>query len=301
MADCPAMTTRNKPGPVLAVVAGAIVISSAPILVKAAYGAGAGLTAVGAWRCLIGTVLLTAVVVATGGRLRLPLLEHRWLWLASVAYALDLFVWHQAIDRIGAGMATILGNTQVFGTALLSRWFFKETIPKIFAVASVLAWVGIVLLVGVGSGVMLAGDYLVGIGLGLATGVFYSIYLLCVRGSGLGSDGSDAPARLAWICAYTGVLLLPMTWIAGEPLLPQTATAWGLIALLALLPQTLGWWVLARSLPQVTGAVGGLLLLLQPVLATLWGATIYGEALAPLQWAGAALTLGAIGLGSARR
>ena len=43
---------------------------------------------------------------------------------------------------------------------------------------------------------------------------------------------------------------------------------------------------------------GGLILLLQPALATVWGALIFGEKLEPSQIVGVLITLGAVYLGS---
>jgi drug/metabolite transporter (DMT)-like permease len=44
----------------------------------------------------------------------------------------------------------------------------------------------------------------------------------------------------------------------------------------------------------------GLVLLAQPVLATIWGALFFDEILSPRQIGGAALTILAIGLGSTK-
>ncbi|NCQ33655.1 hypothetical protein GW813_00995 [bacterium] len=49
----------------------------------------------------------------------------------------------------------------------------------------------------------------------------------------------------------------------------------------------------------MSGATAGLILLLQPVLATVWGRLAFAETLDPVQMLAAALTLGAIYLGTA--
>src|SRR5919107_5456164 len=39
-------------------------------------------------------------------------------WIAGVFFAADLLLWHNAIEHVGAGLATVLGNTQVVLVAL---------------------------------------------------------------------------------------------------------------------------------------------------------------------------------------
>lgn len=47
-----------------------------------------------------------------------------WLaMLAGVFLALDLVIWHHTIALVGAGLATVLGNTQVVIVAVLA-WLF---------------------------------------------------------------------------------------------------------------------------------------------------------------------------------
>ncbi len=44
-----------------------------------------------------------------------------WLaWLAGGFFAADLILWHNAIDQVGAGLATVLGNTQIVLVGLLA-------------------------------------------------------------------------------------------------------------------------------------------------------------------------------------
>ena len=58
---------------------------------------------------------------------------------------------------------------------------------------------------------------------------------------------------------------------------------------------------ITASLPHVRGATAGLVLLLQPALATVWGRLFFAERLGALQLVGAGLVLTAIYLGVARR
>ena len=67
---------------------------------------------------------------------------------------------------------------------------------------------------------------------------------------------------------------------------------------LALVGQVVGWWMISSSLPHVRGAISGLMLLIQPVGATIIGAIVFGESLRALQISGAIITLVCIYVGS---
>src|SRR5262245_1408171 len=41
-------------------------------------------------------------------------------WVAGAFFAADLVLWHNAIDQVGAGLATVLGNTQVILVGLVT-------------------------------------------------------------------------------------------------------------------------------------------------------------------------------------
>ena len=292
------MERRGRPLSTLVV--GATCISFAPILVKVLMRGGIGPTAIGFWRCAIGTVVLAGLAVARGSSLRLP---GRAAWFAAAAgvvFFADLAVWHRAIRDAGAGLATILGNMQVFLTALLSWWLFRERIGVRFALAAVAAIAGVVLLVGVGSGVQWSGAYLRGIGLGLLTALLYATFLLAMRASGGATGGGSTLAVMTWMSAFATVPLGLSTLVEGGPAVPVGWLAWSAVFGLAVLAQSLGWWSISRALPRVPGATAGLLLLLQPVLATVWGAVLFDETLSWLQAIGAAVTLAAIYAGSRR-
>lgn len=222
------------------------------------------------------------------------------LLLSGLAFAADLFVWHRSVVLAGAGMATILGNTQVFVTAVLSTIFFREPLTWRFLGTATAALAGVTLLVGVGSDVAFTPDYLAGVGYGLATGAVYGVFLILLRGAGRRSRGVSSLAPLAWFSVYAAVFLGGAIAVERQPVAPPSAAAWALLLLLALIAQSLGWWAISKSVVRMRGSVAGLILLLQPVLATVWSVLLFGEKLRPLQVLGALVTLGAIYVGSTR-
>src|SRR5437764_13365773 len=81
-----------------------------------------------------------------GGR---PLRARLLAWGSGVFFAADLILWHNAIEQVGAGLATVLGNTQGVLVGLLA-WLLLGERPhrSSFAAIPVVA-LGVVLISGV--------------------------------------------------------------------------------------------------------------------------------------------------------
>ena len=172
------LTTRRA---VVLVASGAAVLSVTALLVKLIS---LGPTAIGAYRCLFAALALGAWVALRGeerAQARASPAAVAWAVGAGACFAGDLYVWHQSILLSGSGLATLLANTQVFWVALLSALLLGERLRWRMAVCAALALLGVVLLAI--PGLSASPLHLRGIGLGLATGVFYAGYYLCLRAS----------------------------------------------------------------------------------------------------------------------
>src|SRR5438093_13578162 len=73
----------------------------------------------------------------------------RWAWLAGAFFAADLVLWHNAIDQVGAGLATVLGNTQVVLVRLLAWALLDERPQRSSLIAIPIVGAGVVLISGV--------------------------------------------------------------------------------------------------------------------------------------------------------
>lgn len=277
---------------------GGVCISWAAILVKVVAREGLGPTSIAFWRLLTGAATLFAVAALSGRPLLLPPRMAALALLGGAIFTADLFLWHRSINLVGAGLATILASTQVFNTALLNWAFVGERPRARFFAAAAAGLLGVSLVAGVGNGVAPGAGHVRGVALGLATGLAYGSYLLTTRQLGRQQPPLVPLTIVAWLslggAASSGLVCL----VEHDPFLPRTATAWWGLLALGVCVQAGGWWAIATALPRVRGATGGLALLMQPLLATVWGWLLLGERLAPLQLAGASLTLAAIYAGT---
>lgn len=278
----------------LGLILGALTISFAPILVKLAQ---VDPTVMGFYRVFGATLLLFPFAIRQKSRLELSKRQLLFLIGAGVAFALDLFVWHRSIERVGAGMATILGNTQAFYAAILGVFVFHEKLSAKFYAILLVAFIGIYLLVDPNAP-QRDEDYFWGVFYGLATGLFYALYILGLK-LGL-KDRKDLPptVKLTIGCGIASLVLFPMGVASGETFYPLEPLQWIWALLLVLGPQIVGWIMIVKNLPTQKLSVSGLILLLQPALATLWGVLIFNEEINTQQIVGAVITLGAVYVGS---
>lgn len=273
---------------------GAVLISFSPVFVKWTSVS----PQVSAWyRVAVGGVVLLGWL-ALRRRLRWPprsaLLA---LTIAAALFAADLAAWHQSILYIGPGLATLLGNFQVFIMAFVGVIFFKEAIGWRMLIAIVLALIGLAMIAGLDwSG--LARDVRLGILLGLATAVFYSGFMLSLRRAQIATGHGDTGSNLGVACVLCALILAAFVLGQGNSLALPTLTDGVVLVSYALVSQVFGWLMITSALGNVPASRVGLVLLLQPALSFVWDILLFDRAFSGLEMAGAALALMAIFLGS---
>src|SRR5947207_10900916 len=81
--------------------------------------------------------------------------QRSYAWLAGTFFAADLVLWHNAIEQVGAGLATVLGNTQVVLVGI-AAWILLRERPSTASLTAIpVVLVGVVLI----SGVLESGAY----------------------------------------------------------------------------------------------------------------------------------------------
>jgi drug/metabolite transporter (DMT)-like permease len=278
---------------VLSLVAGAVIISFAPVFVLTS---GVGPTVSAFWRMVVGGVTLTAIALLSP-RVRWPSRRGLLLTLAAAAcFCADLMSWHRSIHWIGAGLATILVNFQVFVLAAFGILVLRERVSWRLAVAIPLALAGLFLLVGL-TWNDLGNTHRSGVLLGLVAAACYAGYLLLLRATQRDSS-SSVVATVAVLSLGCAVILGVAGWLQGESFALPDAGGVGVLVAYGLGPQVLGWLLITRGLAVVKASRAGLILLLQPALAFVWDMSLFGRATTSVELVGAVLALSAIYLGS---
>ena len=228
-----------------------------------------------------------------------PARLRRTAWLAGAFFATDLLFWHHAIEEVGAGLSTVLGNTQVVLVGLIAWALFGERPANTALAAIPIAMLGILLI----SGALEEGAYganpQLGALFGILTGIAYSGFLLTLRhGAG---DQRRVAGPLFDATFASAALILPVGLASGTlDLVPGIESqAW--LALLALSSQVVGWLLITVSLPRLPVVATSLLLTLQPVATVLFAAILLGEHPSGLQVVGVAAVLAGLVVASAGR
>ena len=209
---------------------------------------------------------------------------------AGFAFAGDLAFWHKAIQFTSVANSTLLANlASIFVT--LAAWIFLRQRPSgLFLAGLGAALAGVAMLVK--TSLEFSPTGLLGDALGVVTAMFYAAYILSVKG--LRDRGATTLYLMAVTSTITALLLLPVALASGEPMLPRSATGWGVLLGLALVSHAAGQGLIAYALAHLPAAFSSVGLLLQPVMAALFAWLLLAEALVPLQLAGACVVLAGI-------
>lgn len=279
--------------PVLLLVVGALMISFSSVFVRLAN---VSPTISAFYRAFFGGLFLVFACTVKGEFKVRGLRKHGLAVLCGLLFALDLGAWHLSIQYVGPGLATILGNCQVFVLSVAGFWVYKEQITLKFVLSVPLAFLGLFLIIGVDIET-LSRQYIIGIGLGFATAAFYSMFLLLLRKIQSDKDDFSLFYYLMVVSLASSVFLGGKAAAFNESfVIPDMTTLVSLLCL-GILMQAVAWVMISNALPQVKASHAGLILLLQPALAFIWDVILFARQTGWAGWLGVGIVLGAIYLG----
>jgi drug/metabolite transporter (DMT)-like permease len=276
--------------PVFTAAAGAVFIATSGVLVRLSD---ASPVAVAIFRCLYALPLLGVLALWESRRLGfLPARARALAWVAGIFFAIDLVLWHHAIEAVGAGLATVLGNLQVLIVGFAAWMLLGERPSRGLFVAVPVVLVGVVLISGlVGEGAY-GDDPLAGVIYGALTSVAYAGFLLVLRQGS--SDLRRVAGPLFHATAMAALASFLFGLFAGQLEGPPGLDSHGWLVALALAAQVAGWLLISISLPRLPAAVTSVILLLQPVGAMVLAKLVVDEQPSLVQVLGAALILAGV-------
>lgn len=283
--------------PVAAAVLGAVIIAFSGILVKLADVPPA---TAAVFRCAYALPFLLLIAAAErrafGPRPRSQVLL---AWLAGIFFAIDLELYHHTIALVGAGLATVLGNTQVVFVAILAWLLLREQLPLRTTLAIPVVLAGVVLVSGVIGANAYGSNPQLGVLSGLTTGLSYAGFLIVLR---LGNADRRRPAGPLFDATLSATLVsLLIGWPLGELQLIPTWPAHGYLFALAFTSQFLGWLLISVSLPRLPSALSSVVLTIQPLSAVVLAMLLINEEPSGLQLVGGGIVLAGLLLATVRR
>ena len=207
---------------------------------------------------------------------------------AGLFFVADLELWHHAVESVGAGLGTVLGNTQVVLVAL-TAWLLLGERPSRNTLAAIpVVFGGVVLISGVVGGHSYGSQPGLGVVYGVLTGIAYTGFLLTLR---QGSGSGRAAGPLADATLVCTLALIPVGYVVGDLDWWPGWAATGWLLLLALSAQVVGWLLISFSLPRLPAAVSSVLLTAQPVATVVLAMLLLSESPSSAQLFGAATIL----------
>ena len=276
--------------------AGAALISTTSIFVRYAHVAP---TVSAFYRLAFGGTMLIVLLIVRGQWRGFGWRDVAWLVVPALAFAIDLMMWHRSIHYIGPGVATLIGNFQVFVMALAGVVFYREKLGWRFALGLALAIFGLWLIVGQGWSALSA-DYRLGVLLGVLTGIAYAVYMLTQRRAQLRRPALTPQLALCGVSLICAVMLAVAVVAEGQSFAIPDGQSWAALLALAFFGQVLGWVLISQAMPVLPASLVGLLLLLQPGLSFVLDVILFARPTTPADWIGLVLSLLGIFVASQR-
>jgi drug/metabolite transporter (DMT)-like permease len=274
-----------------ALVFGALVIATSPILVRLAA---CGPAAAGFWRLGFAMPLLALMAVGAprvggkgAGGIGTP---SRAMLLAGLWFALDLGCWHYGIRYTSVANATVLPNLTPVIVTLVSWFAFRERPRAVFLVGMTTAIAGAVLMAETGHPEPAGPAPHIGDILSASTAIWYALYFIAVRSARMTRSTLSV---MLWSCLVGAPLLLITALVLHEPILPATSLGWAAAVGLGLV-HVFGQGSIAWALGRLPASTASVTVLVQPVAAALLAYYVFGETLTGLQALGGAVALGGI-------
>jgi drug/metabolite transporter (DMT)-like permease len=284
----------------LAVVAASMFAWLGP-LSRWAYEGGMEPIAFVGWRAGVGTAALAVAIVALRRHAALPrsVARREWSLLAvgaAMGLLLNLAVF-AAYERTSVGLVLVVYYTYPAMIAAIGVLTGRERVTRGVAIALGLAFGGICLVVlgGLGPAGELGFEAL-GFALALTAAACQTVYAMTAR-DGYSSIPADLASALMLGGSVVGVVLLGLAGQVEGLALPVSVPGLLPIVLLAgIVGAAVPGLLSLMAIRELGGTRTGIVMLLEPVVATVLAAALLGEALRPVQLAGGAGVLAAAGL-----
>ena len=191
--------------------------------------------------------------------------------VASLAFAGDMSSWHWSLEFTSVANATIFVNTASIYMMIFAVLIFKESVSRRFMLSFVLTFIGVIGLIYF-SNIKTEGA-LMGDGIALMAAFLYAAYLLII--SRLGEESSIN--IIFYTTLFTGIFGLIFALFESKDFLPNSSFQFYNLLAMAILCQVGGQFFITHSLPKIKASFGSIGLLMQPIVATIFGAIVFYE------------------------
>lgn len=274
------LTPPSKWQLILVLTVGIVTVSTSAPLARLAMAA-AGERSVGFSLVLAASRLALAAIVLIpawkGFRQQKPSTQAiRYAITAGVALAIHFATWISSLAYTSIAASTALVTTNPVWVALLSWLWLKETLRQQTLVGIAIALAGgLIISLSDQPNPGVATTAWLGNGLALVGAWAASFYFVCGRQAQQQGLGIRPYVAIAYTVA--ALLLLPVPLLTRTSYTGYSPSVYGCIGLMAVLPQLIGHTSFNWSIRWVSPTLVTLIILLEPVLASLLGFALFQE------------------------
>lgn len=245
------------------------------------------------YRFLFGSAAMLLLLMSRRTNMKISMSELWRITLLSFFYIGTAISTLECYHYLSSGIATALVYTDPIWCAIIGLIFLSEKFSWKLTSSILLASIGVMMMTGVFSE---DGTFsLVGLICGLASGVFYALYLILVPRLKVKSIPS---LKLTFYVFFTGMILLAVYgWcLNGKVEAISDSSCWINLILLGLVPTALSNICVTASLKLIDSTIVAILGAFEPLTAMVVGIALLGDPYSIISMTGAALILFAVAL-----
>ncbi len=274
----------------------ALMMGANHVAARIAFNNGVDVATAVVFRSAITALVIVALLAAQKVRVRFSARHQRMLPVIGLLIGVQSLCLYSAVARLPVALALLAFNTYPLWTALWAWVVYRQRPERAMVIAMPIILLGLALALdvfGAASGLGAAGQWgRIGAGVAFAltaAGTFGLALVLTQHEAG----DLDGRVRTATTMTMAGLVALATVGVQGGFHLPTAPAGWGGLAALTFLYGT-AFTIMFTVLPRL-GVVGNSAIMnVEPVFALVLAWLILGQAIAPVQVAGALLVVGAV-------
>lgn len=251
----------------IALAVGVLCISVFPILVKLNLTPGvisAFYRMAVASVCILPYVLLTKQFKITAKK------PFFYAILCGVIFGLDVAVWNIAIQESTATQATLLTNLSPVWVGIGAFFFLKDKPTKNFWIGTIVAILGMMMLVGFKTFINL--DFNLAFGFAVLSGMLYAVYMLLSKNI---LNQMNVLTFMTTSVVASTVFLGALSYAINEPFIGFSNAGWFVLVVQGLVCQLLAWLLISYATKHMRATRVSVSLLGQAILASFFSLVVF--------------------------
>jgi drug/metabolite transporter (DMT)-like permease len=274
----------------------ALMMGANHVAARIAFNNGVDVATAVVFRSAVTAAVIVAILLAQRVRISFSARHKRMLPLIGLLIGIQSLCLYSAVARLPVALALLAFNTYPIWTALWAWIVYRQRPERAMLIAMPVILLGLALaldVLGAASGLGASGQWSrigAGVAFALAAAGTFGLALVLTQHETADVDGR---VRTATTMVTAGLIALITVGLQGGFHLPQAPAGWGGLAALTFLYGT-AFTIMFTVLPKL-GVVGNSAIMnVEPVFALVLAWLILGQAIAPVQVAGALVVVGAV-------